>query len=207
MITAAHLRACTSREAALALLRELGYPVQPVSIVAAEWRRAGIDIAWNGTTELQLAARTPQLDALSSPAATRLPDSAIGERFLRSLTSYNALVKPVASRRLRRRASRFTISPRAATLRRLDVDLAHPSAHALDRLNLLAAASDAARIFDRALDRESLTRQFFERFRARCAMSRGDRGEAVEPRSRATAGAAASSRGCSSSTSSSRRDG
>src|SRR5207302_11461 len=56
-------------------------------------------------------------------------------------------------------------APSDTTSRRLDVDLEQPTAHALDRLNLLANGSDAARIFDRALDRESLTRQFFDRFR------------------------------------------
>ncbi|HEX6085776.1 MAG TPA: N-6 DNA methylase, partial [Thermoanaerobaculia bacterium] len=57
------------------------------------------------------------------------------------------------------------------TLRRLDVDLEHPSAHAIDRLNLLICSGTSGdeaslpRIYDRALDRESVTREFFQRFR------------------------------------------
>jgi hypothetical protein len=51
------------------------------------------------------------------------------------------------------------------TLRRLDVDLAQPSAHSVDRLNLLASGENLPRIFDLALDREGITRRFFERFR------------------------------------------
>src|SRR5205807_4155508 len=58
----------------------------------------------------------------------------------------------------------YDLSPHR-DLRRLDVDRAQPSPHALDRLNLLAAGEEPARLFERALDRESLTRQFFERFR------------------------------------------
>ena len=155
MITAAHLRACTSRDAALALLRELGYPVQPVPIVPAEWRRAGIDVAWNGTTELHLATRTPELD-LYLVCGDDAHDSVAAERFLRSLAAYNAIVKPAVVAVSGARLTLYDLSARRA-LRRLDVDLAHPSAHAVDRVNLLGAGDDAARIFDRALDRESLS--------------------------------------------------
>ncbi len=163
MITAADLRACTTADAALALLCALGYPVQSVAIAAGEWRRAGIDVAWNGSTELRLAARTPQLDLyLVSGGDAR--DSGAAERFLRSLAAYNAIVKPALVAVCDGRLTLYDLSPRRA-LRRLDVDLAHPTTHAVDRLSLLAAGNDAARIFDRALDRESLTRQFFERFR------------------------------------------
>jgi hypothetical protein len=163
VISAADLRACTTRDAALALLRDLGYPVQPVAIVPAEWRRAGIDVPWNGSTELHLAARTPELDVYLV-CGDGACDSAAAERFLRSLQAYNAIVKPAVVAVSGERLTMYDLSPRRA-LRRLDVDLRHPSAHAVDRVNLLAAGDDAARIFDRALDREALTRQFFERFR------------------------------------------
>jgi len=173
MITARDLRACTTRDAALALLRDLGYPVQPVAIVPAEWRRAGIDVAWNGSTELHLAARTPELDVylVSGDGAC---DSSAAERFLRSLVAYNAIVKPAVVAVSGGRLTMYDLSPRRA-LRRLDVELGHPSAPAVDRVNLLVAGDDAARVFDRALDREALTRQFFERFRR----AAGDVTEAV----------------------------
>jgi hypothetical protein len=163
VITARDLRACTTRDAALALLRDLGYPVQPVTIEPAEWRRAGIDVAWNGSAELHLAARTPELDIylVCGDAAC---DSAAAERFLRSLQAYNAIVKPAVVAVSNERLTMYDLSSRRA-LRRLDVELRHPTAHAVDRINLLGAGDDAARNFDRALDREALTRQFFERFR------------------------------------------
>ena len=108
------------------------------------------------------AARTPNLD-LYVITANELPEPDAITAFLRSLASYNALVKPVAIGVNSQRLTIHDLSARREP-RRLDVDLDHPSAHALDRLNLLASGSDAARIFDRALDRESLTRQFFDRF-------------------------------------------
>ena len=163
MITAERLRRCCSGEDAFALLRELGYEVAPIAIAAAGWRRAGIDVPWSDDVALHLAARTPQLDVYVI-AGDELPDSGAITAFLRSLATYNALVKPVA---LGVSAGRLTVHDLSARRepRRLDVDLGHPTAHALDRLNLLASGSDPQRIFDRALDRESLTRQFFERFR------------------------------------------
>ncbi|HEX3578201.1 MAG TPA: hypothetical protein VHY33_06525, partial [Thermoanaerobaculia bacterium] len=159
MITSAHLRDGD----VFTLLRDLGYDVAPITIAAADWRRAGIEIGWNGEVMLQLASRTPNLD-LYVISANQLPEEDAITAFLRSLAWYNALVKPVAIGVTPRQLTIHDLSARREP-RRLDVDLDHPTAHALDRLNLLASGGDPARIFDRALDRESLTRQFFERFR------------------------------------------
>jgi hypothetical protein len=176
VITPARLRECD----AFTLLRDLGYDVAPVTIAAADWRRAGIEISWNGEVTLQLVSRTPQLD-LYIISGHALPEADAITAFLRSLTSYNALVKPVAIGVNSRRLTVHDLSARREP-RRLDVDLDHPTAHALDRLNLLASGSDPKRIFDRALDRESLTRQFFERFRrAVCDVSKAIRAVTREP--------------------------
>jgi hypothetical protein len=163
VITAERLRSCDCSDDVFSLLRDLGYDIAPITIAAADWRRAGIDIPWSDRVALHLAARTPELDVYVL-SGDELPDSGAVTAFLRSLTKYNALVKPVA---LGVTAGRLTVHDLSARRepRRLDVDLDHPTAHTLDRLNLLASGSDPARIFDRALDRESLTRQFFERFR------------------------------------------
>ncbi|MEA2237521.1 MAG: hypothetical protein QOC81_2245 [Thermoanaerobaculia bacterium] len=163
MITAARLRRCTSRDELFALLRELGYDVAPVPIAAEEWKRAGIEIGWSDDVALHLAVRTPQLD-LYVVSGDELPDASSVTAFLRSLTTYNALVKPVVFGVAPSRLTIHDLSTRREP-RRLDIGIDHPSAHALDRLNLLSDGSEPARIFDRALDRESLTRQFFERFR------------------------------------------
>lgn len=149
-------------DSAFDVLRELGYAVRPVDIVADEWRHAGIDIAWSDAP-LHLATRT---DAADLYVVDGLPDAASVTRFLRSLRAYNVVAKPVLICTASRRLVICDLSPRRE-LRRLDVDLDQPSPHALDRLNLLACSngSDVARLFDRALDRDALTRQFFDRFR------------------------------------------
>jgi hypothetical protein len=148
----------------LALLRELGYPVEPVPIVASEWRSAGIAIEWPDGAALALAARTESLDCY---ALDIIPGRDAALHFLRSLHDYNVLRKPALIASDGTRLAIYDLSQHRE-LRRLDVDLCNPSPHAIDRLNLLAAGdgSEHARLFDRALDRETLTRQFFERFRA-----------------------------------------
>src|SRR5207245_1634631 len=94
-----------------------------------------------------------------------LPAQDAALHFLRSLQAYNVLRKPALIAAGGDRIAIYDLSQHRE-LRRLDIDLHNPSPHAVDRLNLLAASDDAdhARLFDRALDRETLTRQFFERF-------------------------------------------
>ena len=160
MITASRLRSCDSRDSLFGLLRELGYPVQPVDVASSEWRGAGIDIDFDS---LVLAARMPRLDCYVADGI----DDGRASRLLKSLYSWNVLTKSVLFAQAPQRLALYDLSPRRE-LRRLDVDLNAPSPPALDRLNVLAVngASDVARVFDRALDRETLTRQFFDRFRA-----------------------------------------
>ena len=57
MITAERLRRCRAPQDLMELFRELGYPVEPVAVDKAEWRRGGITIPWNGTTTFHLIAR------------------------------------------------------------------------------------------------------------------------------------------------------
>ena len=160
MLTAARLRALCGPDAALQLLRDLGYPVAPIDIDATEWCRGGVAIPWNGEGRLRLAARLQHFDlfVLSGDVA----EESIAE-FLRSYRDYNLITKSALIYHSREKIAVFDY---AHDLRRLDVDLAHPTAHSVDRLNLLALGDETAlpRIFDRALDRESVTRQFFLRF-------------------------------------------
>jgi hypothetical protein len=145
------------------LLQDLGYPIEPIEIVASEWRRAGIAIEW-ADFALYLAARTESLDCYVLEGH---PPHDAALHFLRSLEAYNVLRKPVLIASDRDRIAVYDLSTHRE-LRRLDIDLHDPSPHAIDRLNLLAASEgcDHARLFDRALDRETLTRQFFDRFRS-----------------------------------------
>jgi len=162
MIGAAQIRDC--REP-LSLLRLLGYPVAPVQIAAGEWRAAGIELRWNGDSTFQLAVRMPRFDLF---VLTGGGDAESIRRFLLSYGAWNEVTKSLVVSAAGPRVSFYDLD-RARKLRRMDVDLSAPSAHAIDRLNLLALGGDASsltRIVDRALDRESVTRRFFERFRA-----------------------------------------
>ncbi|HEX7831552.1 MAG TPA: N-6 DNA methylase [Thermoanaerobaculia bacterium] len=162
MLTAATLRAYTGPSGVLDLLRELGYPVTPVDVDPEEWRRGGVAIPWNGTSRLRLASRMRRAD-LFVLDAEQVAEESIAQ-FLRSYRKYNSLTKSVLIYRCADSLSIFDLSAESS-LRRLDVDLASPSASSIDRLNLLAHGDDVARIFDRALDREQVTREFFLRFR------------------------------------------
>jgi hypothetical protein len=167
MLTPARLREYTGPAAGLDLLRDLGYPVAPVAVDPAEWRRGGVTLPWNGEARLTLAARLRGFDLFLLTGS--VTNDAVAE-FMRSYRAYNIKTKSALIRVHENTLSIFDLSAER-TLRRLDVDLERPSAHAIDRLNLLAwpAGSDDGdslpRIYDRALDRESVTREFFQRFR------------------------------------------
>ncbi|MGZ7078657.1 MAG: N-6 DNA methylase [Thermoanaerobaculia bacterium] len=171
MITAGRLRHFRGEDGAVALFRELGYDVAPIDVDAEQWRRAGIEVSWNGDHRLRLLCRMRRFDLflLAGPR----PDGESIRRFLLSYHAYNIITKSslIYTDHNEQTISIYDISA-GSDLRRLDVDLLAPSAHALDRLNLLAASADSLsmpRIFDRALDRESVTRRFFERFRSAVA--------------------------------------
>jgi methylase of polypeptide subunit release factors len=163
MLTPARLREYTGPSGALELLRDLGYPIAPIDVDPAEWRRGGVSIPWNGEARLSLAARLPRFDLFLLTGA--VSGESIAE-FMRSYCAYNIQTKSALVSVHDNRLSIFDLSAERA-LRRLDVDLDHPTTHAVDRLNLLAAGDGDSlpRIYDRALDRESVTREFFQRFR------------------------------------------
>ena len=166
MITAERLRRCRGAEEVIELFRELGYPVERVDVDRAEWRRGGVTIPWNGTTHLSLIARLPCVDVFLLDGS--VPSQSIAT-FLRDYADYNVITKSVIVNTTDRICSLFDLS-RTGKLRRLSFDADSPSALAVDRMNLLQIAGTdphaATRIFDRALDRETVGRQFFIRFRA-----------------------------------------
>jgi hypothetical protein len=159
MLTAATLRHYTGPEGALDLLRHLGYPVAPVDVDPDEWRRGGVTVPWNGEGRLRLVSRLSRFDFFLLSGSVQ--EEAIAQ-FMRSYREYNQLTKSAVLYCNCESMSIFDLSP-DRTLRRLDVD-----ARNVDRVNLLARGDDESlpRIFDRALDREQVTREFFQRFRA-----------------------------------------
>lgn len=162
MLTAASLRGYTGPSGVLDLLRALGYPVHPIPCNPDEWQRGGVPIPWNGVSRLQLVTRLEGFDLFVLENADASEESI--SQFLRSYKKYNLLTKSALIYRADESISVFDLS-NESSLRRLNVDLANPTAAAIDRLNLLAHGADVARIFDRALDREHVTREFFHRFR------------------------------------------
>jgi hypothetical protein len=161
VLTAARIRELHGD--ALALFRDLGYAIAPVTIDPAEWRRAGVAIGWNGTSSFSLAARMRRFDLFHLRGDAE--EAALLE-FLKTYREYNVLTKSAVLHERDGTLSIYDLSP-YRRLRRLDVDLRSPSSNAVDRLNLLAATEPNAlpKVFDLALDRESVTRRFFERFR------------------------------------------
>jgi hypothetical protein len=157
MITAADVRLGVDR-----LFQLLGYPIARVPIDPLEWKRGGITVPWNGDRRLELLARLDHFDLfyLEGPAA-----AVDVQRFLREYGRYNILTKSVLING-HDKTHVYGLT-RAGALRRLTIDLQSPSLHAIDRLNLLALhdARDVGALFERALDREAITRQFFARFR------------------------------------------
>jgi hypothetical protein len=144
------------------LLRELGYPIEPVDVDPEEWRRGGVPLPWNGEAKLQLAARIRNFDLFL--LSGNVSDESVAQ-FLSTYAEYNLLTKSALIYEYDHSISVFDYQN---GLRRFDVNLQDPTPHAIDRLNLLAIGDESSlpRIFDRALDRESVTRQFFQRFRA-----------------------------------------
>jgi hypothetical protein len=157
MLTAAQIR---TRDV-LSVFRDLGYPIAPVAITPEEWRRAGVEIGWNGTSSFQLIARLRHFDLFRLQGQAD-EDSLL--KFLRSYRAYNVVTKSALIYEHDNAFSVYDIG-RTGKLRRLDVDRDAPTPHAVDRLNLLAAGESIGEIFDLALDRESITRRFFARFR------------------------------------------
>ena len=159
MLTRERVRASTPAD----LLRALGYPIAPIDVDPEEWRRGGVPLPWNGEAHLQLAARMRHFDLFFLTGS--VTEEAIAQ-FMRTYADYNLMTKSVLFYQSDHHLSIFDYTFHHG-LRRLDVDLDDPTPHAIDRLNLLAAGQESAipRIFDRALDRESVSREFFQRFR------------------------------------------
>ena len=138
MLTAAGLRHYTGPAGALALFRDLGYPIAPVDVAPEEWRRGGVAIPWNGEARLQLVSRLRRFDLFLLSGNVR--EEAI-TTFLSSYRAYNLTTKSAILYCADESISIFDLA-NDRSLRRLDVDLARPSVHAVDRLNLLARSDE-----------------------------------------------------------------
>ena len=161
MISPDDLRACHDSAGVIGLFRRLGYPVAPIEMSAAEWERGGIALPG----PMWLLARLERFDLFFTDQGI---DSPAIEKFLSEYVNYNRCTQSVLVKydQQRNLIELHALAGRSA--RRATISVADPTPHGVDRLNLVALGNgdDPGRLFQRALDRELVVRQFFLRFRA-----------------------------------------
>jgi hypothetical protein len=169
----------------LELFRDLGYPIDPLPVDRAEWRRAGIEIP--DTAHLTLVSRRADFDFYLLTSESGIAPETI-RNFLASLSRRNSVIKNMT----------LFLGPAVSALhdlngdgrlRALPIDLTLPADRLRARLDGLELtgrnALPIATILDRALDRESLSRSFFERFRRAVAAVAADLGASAGSSQRA----------------------
>lgn len=163
MISGARIQQCRSVEDVGALFADLGYPAGPLRL----------------DPEILLPGRDGSLRAhqlLTTPilGVVLLSGDEVGneaEELIASFGRRNVAYKlVVVELELARRELSIVHRNDAGHVRRLRVSLEAPSGAAVDRLNALAVRKDATppeirRIFERVIDREGLSQQFFQRFK------------------------------------------
>jgi len=165
VISAAGIQQCRSVEDVGRLFTELGYPADPLEL-ETQLLFPGHD----GSLSAHQLLSTPILGVILL-SGDEIGDAA--EDLIVSFRRTNVVYKlVVVALEVARRQLSVVHRNKAGHLRRLNVSLEAPSAAAVDRLNALAVRRDASpqeirKIFERVIDREALTEQFFQRFK-RC---------------------------------------
>lgn len=167
MIGADALRRCRDTSSMAELMKAIGYPADPVPIVTEEWERVGIECRFGSQSRLSHLCRLPSLHLFVVESDYSERDSC--SRFIHSYENVNCIVKPVIFNLVpsARSMTMFAGAP-AGRLRAREISLGGPRARDIEAFNLieLKAGFDAPeRLFDRVLDRLSLGREFFRRFR------------------------------------------
>ena len=167
MITAESLLACTDTATLADLLQTIGYPASPVPILAEEWRRLGIEIGFSEGARFSHICRLPSvhLFALESLAVER--EACL--KFINSYDAINCIVKPIIFNIFDSGTSLVVFAAgKGRRLRAREVSLTTPKWHDADLFNVIELAGEeevAEALFNRALDRTTLGREFFRRFR------------------------------------------
>ena len=165
MISAAEIRQCHSVEDVGRLFAGLGYPEDLLDLET--------QILFPGRPG---SLRAHQLLATPLLGVVLLSGDGIQEAAAELILSFRrmnvAYKLVVVVLEIARRELLLVHCNEARQLRRMNVSLAAPSVAAVDRLNALAIRAGASpqevrRIFERVIDREGLTQQFFQRFK-RC---------------------------------------
>lgn len=169
MISAADVSSCRNASSLAALFERLGYPVDVVPLDPHEWRRMGVDPGLRPDDRLLSLCRLGALwiYVVESECCARERCAARTRR----LQELNSVLKIVVIN-ICCQHDEITIHDidTKKRCRRLDVSLLSARPHEIDRLNLLERVSrqqtvSPSELFDRALSRERVTRQFFARFR------------------------------------------
>jgi len=163
VISAAGIQQCRAVEDVGALFTELGYAADPKGLDSQILFPGG-----DGSLRAHQLLATPLLGVvlLSGDEIGNAAEDLITS-FRRRNVAYKLVVVVLE---LARRELSVVHRNDAGHLRRLNVSLEAPSAAAVDRLNALAVRKEATppeirKIFERVIDRENLTQQFFQRFK------------------------------------------
>lgn len=153
--------------AAAELFRRLGYPVDLRKVDLSEWP---LSISVDPAVQMFEPCRRGRLDLYFCEATDALFPQAFS--VVSELRRRNTVRRPVlvTAGERKRAFSIFRPGSNGTPAARLDVDLGAPRAEVLDRLNALelhdgSDAVDPATLFEKAFDRDSVTRKFFQRFR------------------------------------------
>jgi methylase of polypeptide subunit release factors len=167
VITATALAACRGTEGLAALLASAGYEIAPRPIDPARWLPTGLDPDLARRMPLVHAARRGRLEILLGEGCAPPQDQT---RFIDQISRWNVVLQFIV---IYRNTNTGIISlaglDARGRSRRIDVDPARPRRDALERFRALeigaAPDEDLGRSLARALQRESVGRRFFLRFR------------------------------------------
>ncbi|HVT45040.1 MAG TPA: N-6 DNA methylase [Thermoanaerobaculia bacterium] len=168
MITSVDLTAGV--QAIESLFRRLGYPARSREIDLDEWHRLGVGHELPAGSRLHHLVRAGTLDLFLAETPGPARDQLLA--LIRAWEGINPLHKCVViGAHDRKTLSMFDVGP-SGRARRLDIASLDSRAEVIDRLNLLELFDsqyeevDVRELFDRALSREHVVRQFFSRFRS-----------------------------------------
>ncbi len=167
MISAGHLQAREGIEGIAAFLREAGYDVRLRPIEPERWEAVGVDRELARRLILSHAARHGHVDVFVGGGPREPREITL---FLEAISRWNVVTKFVLIYQhfSPRRVSLYGLDSKARA-RRIDLDPVSPRRDALDRFAALELRDrrpgELERALERALERESVGRRFFLRFR------------------------------------------
>ncbi len=163
------LTPCNSPGDVADLFSKLGYPVNLQRISVEAWRQAGILWECAPGQELYHLFTGGGVELLMLRSDIPIQESGAYE-LISILQSLNAILKYILIYADNQHSRLALLGLAGARPQRLDIECAAPRRESLDRLCSLSLektppSSDLRKVFTRALDRESLSRTFFTRFR------------------------------------------